>query len=149
MKIEKAMHADLRKILELQYLAYYSEAKLLNNYSIPPLKQSYDEVEEEYRLGIFLKATDEEDIIIGSVRAVVNDSTVFIGKLLVHPDKQGQGIGTRLLLAIENECKGARYELFTSSNSIRNITLYERLGYKRFREQKIMAGVNFIYLEKN
>ena len=36
---------------------------------------------------------------------------------MVHPEKQGQGIGTQLLVAIENEYPQQRYELFTSSKS--------------------------------
>lgn len=36
--IKRADKADLKAILELQYLAYQSEAKLFNNPDIPPLK---------------------------------------------------------------------------------------------------------------
>ncbi len=32
---------DLPAILELQYLAYRSEAELLGNWDIPPLKQKF------------------------------------------------------------------------------------------------------------
>ena len=40
MNIEKAEREDLQEILDLQYLAYQSEARLLNNMDIPPLKQT-------------------------------------------------------------------------------------------------------------
>jgi len=149
MIITKADKTDLKIILELQYLAYQSEAKLLNNYEIPPLKQTYDEAEREYIKGVFLKAVDENQTIIGSVRAYIEDNTAFISKLIVHPDKQGQGIGTKLLLAIERECPVARFELYTSDKSVRNIKLYERCGYVRFKEQRISDDLNFVYLEKN
>ena len=36
--IEKAKIEDLQEILELQYLAYQSEAKLFNDMNIPPFK---------------------------------------------------------------------------------------------------------------
>ena len=148
MTITKAVKSDLMEILGLQYLAYQSEARLLDNFDIPPLKQTYEEIEKEYTRGIFLKATDENGKIIGSVRAYKDSDTAFIGKLIVQPGKQGQGIGTKLLSAIERECPAGRYELFTSDKSIRNIRLYERLGYVRFREQKISDGLTLIYLEK-
>lgn len=148
MLIVKADEADLKSILELQYLAYQSEAKLLNNFSIPPLKQTFEEVELQYKRGSFLKAIDENNVIIGSVRAYINNDTSFIEKLIVLPDKQRQGIGTKLLLKIEKECPAARYELFTSDKSVNNIKLYERLGYVRFREKKINENLTFIYLEK-
>jgi len=148
MTIVTAGKSDLQAILELQYLAYQSEARLLNDFTIPPLRQTYGETEQEYLNGIFLKAMDEDGKIIGSVRARVKNDTAFIGKLIVHPDKQGQGIGTKLLSAVEGECRAARYELYTSDRSLRNIRLYERLGYVRFREQRVSEALTLVYLEK-
>lgn len=45
--ISKANMDDLQEILNLQYLAYQSEAALFGNKDIPPLKQTLDEVIEE------------------------------------------------------------------------------------------------------
>ena len=45
--IKRAQKEDLEKILELQYLAYRSEAKLLGNMDIPPLKQAIEKVYDE------------------------------------------------------------------------------------------------------
>ena len=148
MNIKKAEKNDLQTILDLQYLAYQSEAKLFNDPNIPPLRQTLPEVESEYQKGVVLKAVDENNKIIGSVRAYCDNGTVYIGKLMVHPEKQGQGIGTRLLVAIENEYSQQRYELFTSSKSEKNIELYEKSGYKIFSEKQITDELKFVYLEK-
>ena len=148
MLIERANLSDLRAILELQYEAYQSEAELLSDYSIPPLKQTYEEVKQEYQNGLFLKTVDENNVIIGSVRAHISNNSAYIGKLIVHPEKQGHGIGTKLLLSIEKECPVSRYELFTSNKRAKNIRLYERLGYSRFKEQTITKDFSFVYLEK-
>ncbi len=148
MNIRKAEKSDLQKILDLQYLAYQSEAKLFHDPDIPPLKQTLAEVESEYHRGVVLKAVDENNTIVGSVRAYYDNDSVYIGKLMVHPEKQRQGIGTQLLAAIEKEYPQQRYELFTSSKSIKNIELYERSGYKIFREEQITEELKFIYLEK-
>lgn len=75
--IKRADKADLKAILELQYLAYQSEAKLFNNPDIPPLKQTLEDVEQDYEKGIILKATDENNKIIGSVRAYCENDTVL------------------------------------------------------------------------
>lgn len=148
MNIKKAEKNDLQQILDLQYLAYQSEAKLFNDPNIPPLRQTLADVESEYQKGVVLKAVDENNTIIGSVRAYYDNDTVYIGKLMVHPEKQGQGIGTQLLVAIENEYPQQRYELFTSSKSKKNIELYEKLGYKIFSEKQITDELKFVYLEK-
>ncbi len=149
MIITKANQDDLPLILELQYLAYQSEAKLFGNPNIPPLKQTLQDVQAEYQKGIVLKAMDEDETIIASVRAYMENGTVYIGKLIVHPAWQRKGIGTSLLLEVEREYPDQRYELFTSTRSRNNIRLYERLGYKKFRERAITDELNFVYLEKN
>lgn len=148
MIIKKAEFYELQNILDLQYLAYQSEAKLLNNPNIPPLQQSLADIEKEYENGFVLKAVAEDGNIIGSVRAYSKNGSLYIGKLIVHPDFQGQGIGTRLLCEIEKIYPHKRYELFTSSKSVRNIRLYERLGYRIFSERMVSDDLKFIYLEK-
>ena len=69
MKIVKAEYKDLSEILKLQYLAYQSEAALFGTDDIPPLKETLEEVQEEYNSGVVLKMVSEDDSIIGSVRA--------------------------------------------------------------------------------
>lgn len=146
--ITKAREEDLKEILELQYLAYQSEAALFGNKDIPPLKQTLDEVVEEYNEGLVLKMTDENDVIIGSVRAHEKDGTVYIGKLMVRPDHQKKGYGRRLLLEVEKYYPGKRYELFTSTRSIDNIRLYQAAGYKEFEQKAVDDELVFVYMEK-
>ena len=149
MLIKKAQKEDLKEILELQYLAYQSEAKLFGNMDIPPLKQTIEEVYDEFQKGTILKAVDDEGSIIGSVRAYQKNGTVYIGKLMVHPKMQRKGIGTKLLLEIENEFPNQKYELFTSTKSIDNIQLYEKLGYKKYKEEAVSQKLQFVYLQKH
>ena len=167
--IQRAEKSDLRSILELQYLAYQSEARLLDDFTIPPLLQTLEGVEAEFAGGVFLKAVcggrktpPENAAIIGSVRGYCDGNTAFIGKLIVAPDMQGRGIGTALLAAVEAELAHAArydnksnlksdfdyYELFTSAKSERTLRLYERLGYVRCREQRISDKLTLIFLEK-
>ena len=148
MKILKAQYDDLQSILELQFLAYQSEAELLNNYEIPPLKQTISEIQNEYANGVILKAVDNCGKIVGSVRAYQKYGTAHVGKLIVHPEHQKKGIGTALLREIETICLSARYELFTSDKSQNNLRLYKKLGYRCFKEQEIIPTLRFIFLEK-
>lgn len=146
--IKKAQKEDLEEILKLQYLAYQSEAKLFGNMDIPPLMQTLEEVYDEFQKGAILKAVDDGGIIIGSVRAYEDGGTVYIGKLMVHPSKQGQGIGTQLLLEMEKQYLNQRYELFTSTRSEKNIALYQKLGYEIFDEEQVTEELRFVYMEK-
>lgn len=147
MLITPACKEDLQEILQLQYLAYQSEAILCGNANIPPLTQRLEQLIQEYDKGLILKAVNN-GVIIGSVRAYTKDSTLYVGKLIVSPVFQGQGIGTKLLAKIEKLLDHKRCELFTSSKSSRNIKLYQRVGYKIFKEEKVSDNLKFIYLEK-
>lgn len=146
--IAKATEADLPEILVLQYLAYQSEALIAGNPDIPPLKQTLPNLREEFQGGSLLKAIDPAGRILGSVRYFQCDNTVFIGKLMVLPVYQGHGLGTHLLLMVEQNCPGKRLELFTGKNSIRNIALYEKCGFCKFKEQIINENLTLVYLEK-
>ena len=146
--IVKADYEDLQDILRLQYLAYQSEAALFGSKDIPPLKQTLDEVIAEFREGIILKMVDENDVIIGSVRAKESNGTVYIGKLMVHPDHRCNGYGARLLAEIERYYPEKRYELFTSTRSIDNIRLYQRMGYREFDRRSMDDRLDFVYMEK-
>ena len=45
MMIERAKIEDAKEILDLQKLAYQSEAEIYNDYTIPPLTQTLEEME--------------------------------------------------------------------------------------------------------
>ena len=146
--ISKANMDDLQEILNLQYLAYQSEAALFGNKDIPPLKQTLDEVIEEYHKGIILKMVDTDNLIIGSIRAWEMKGIVYVGKLMVHPDYRHRGYGTKLLRRIEEYYPQKRYELFTSTRSIDNIRLYQKMGYQEFDCRRVDDQLEFVYMEK-
>lgn len=146
-EIKRAVRDDLQEILDLQYLAYQSEAALFSTQDIPPLKQTIEEVIEEYNKGVVLKI-EENNKIIGSVRARSEDGTVYVGKLMVHPQYRRNGLGKRLLNEVEVIFPECRYELFTSTLSVDNIRLYESVGYKEYKREEINEMLTFVYLEK-
>jgi ribosomal protein S18 acetylase RimI-like enzyme len=140
---------DAPAILALQKLAYQSEAKLNNDWSLPPLTQTLESLIEEFGHSVILKAT-LDDRLVGSVRARQGSDTCLIGRLIVHPDVQGQGIGSQLLRDIEARFdRVVRFELFTGSKSEANIRLYQRHGYKVSRTQSLSPTLSITYLEKN
>lgn len=146
--IERADSADAEEILQLQKLAYQSEAAIYSDWSLPPLIQTLAEMKKEFIETIFLKAYDAGRLI-GSVRASTHDGTCEIGRLIVHPDFQQRGIGTQLMSAIEAEFPHVkRFELFTGSKSEGNIRLYERLGYRVFRTEQLAPRIQLLFMEK-
>jgi len=148
MSVEQATIDDAQEILALQKLAYQSEAEIYNDFTIPPLHQTLDEIKAEFANQHFLKIC-EKGRIVGSVRAYVKEGTCYIGKLIVHPECQNQGIGTKLLQEIENTFDNvARYELFTGHKSRKNLHLYEKNGYRIFRRQQVTDDLIVVFMEK-
>jgi ribosomal protein S18 acetylase RimI-like enzyme len=148
MIIEKAMVSVAEELLALQKLAYRSEAEIYNDFSIPPLIQTLESMKEDFKNQLFLKAL-LDGRIMGSVRAYSKEGTCYIGRLIVHPDFQGRGIGTRLMNEIEKIFRGCkRFELFTGDRSERNLRLYQKLGYRMFKTAKVTDRTNIVFLEK-
>ena len=128
--------------------AYQSEARLNDDWTIPPLTQTLPEILSEFETKVFLKAMCV-DKIIGSVRAALDSGTCQVGRLIVHPDYQGKGIGTLLMNRIEAAFPYAeRFELFTGIKSINNIRFYRRLGYQECREEELSPKVRILFMEK-
>jgi ribosomal protein S18 acetylase RimI-like enzyme len=147
-RILRATIGDASEILALQKLAYRSEAEIYGAYDIPPLTQTEAEMEADLERQTVLKVVDG-DRIRGSVRAYEAQGICHIGRLIVHPDCQNQGLGTQLLRAIEAAFPQAeRYELFTGHRSARNLYLYGKLGYKEFKRERVNETLTIVYLEK-
>jgi GNAT superfamily N-acetyltransferase len=107
-----------------------------------------DEILSEFNYQIFFKSTFRKRIV-GSVRCYLEGGTCHLGKLIVHPNHQNFGIGTRLLLAAEQHFPNAkRFELFTGRKSEKNLYLYQKNGYRVFKNQMISEKLTLVFLEK-
>jgi GNAT superfamily N-acetyltransferase len=123
-------------------------SRIYNDWTIPPLLQTVEEIKDEFDTHVFLKAVSEHSIV-GSVRACMMGTTCCIGRLIVHSKWQNQGLGTRLITEVERMHRdAARFELFTGSQSAGNIHLYHNLGYLGFRREPLNSQVELVYLEK-
>ncbi|WP_024910980.1 GNAT family N-acetyltransferase [Chania multitudinisentens] len=146
--IDSAVVTDAEHILALQKLAYQSEARLYQDWNIPPLTQSMSSLITEFSDHVILKAVID-GAIVGSVRAKADNNRCLIGKLIVQPEYQGRGIGSALLAAIETHFPSVSYyQLFTGSLSSANIRLYQRNGYCISHSSPLSDRISIIFLEK-
>jgi ribosomal protein S18 acetylase RimI-like enzyme len=148
MRIEVATIEDASAILAIQKLAYQSEAEIYNDYSIPPLTQTMGNLIDEFKTHTIYKALQGNELV-GSVRTQVKGNSCYVGRLIVHPMVQNQGIGSLLMAYIENHSGIAhRFELYTGHRSERNLSLYGKLGYREFKREKINDSLFFVFMEK-
>lgn len=107
-----------------------------------------EELEGEFESHHVFKAVLGNDLV-GSVRTRVEGGRCYVGKLIVHPSHQGRGIGSALMSYVESRSDAAkRFELFTGHLSLRNLRLYERLGYREYRREKVNDRLTMIFMEK-
>jgi GNAT superfamily N-acetyltransferase len=123
--------ADVAELVVLQRCCWVSEAVANRTVDIPPLHESHADVAEWIgrwdTIGIRLHGR-----LVAAVRARLEGTEWEIGRLMVAPDLAGRGIGSRLLRVMEERAPaaGTAFTLFTGAKSDRNISVYERAGYR-------------------
>ncbi|HEX8932793.1 MAG TPA: GNAT family N-acetyltransferase, partial [Pseudonocardiaceae bacterium] len=149
LRVERAGIEDAGELLTLQRAAYVTEARLYGDPELPGLTQTLDELVDELRSVVALKAVVDHRIV-GAVRARVDGSVLRIGRLTVSPDWQGRGVGSRLLDEIENQPDLGvdRAALFTGHRSAGNLRLYARHGYREERREKVHERLVLVHLTK-
>src|SRR4051794_13567542 len=88
LKIARAGLADAEAVLRLQQRAYQSAAALYQNWNIPPLAQTLEDLRAEFARATFLKAT-VAGVLVGSVRARLRRGACEVGRFIVHPATSG------------------------------------------------------------
>jgi tRNA (guanine37-N1)-methyltransferase len=144
-----ATEADAGEIHTLQLAAFLSEGKAYDDLSIPPLVEDVEASVQRLKQGGVLKAVAGTRIV-GSVQVTVDGSVARIGRLIVAPDWQGRGLGSRLLRVAEQLAPEdvTSYELFTGAESDRNLGLYQKAGYREVRRVRQTPKVELVLLTK-
>ena len=146
--IESASPADIPEIIALQRLAFKKEAMKTGDWGMPAQAQTVGQLTAEFP-SLKLLVVRENGRIIATGRAKCEDGTVHMGRLAVVPEKQGRGLGSRLIMALEDSFPDVcRFEIFTSDVSLANIRLYERLGYREYARKKAPTIATLVYMEK-
>lgn len=140
---------DAGEIHTLQLAAFLAEGHRYADYAIPPLLETPEAAAERLRDGVVLKAVAGSRIV-GSVQLTVDGPVGEIARLVVAPDWQGRGLGSRLLKAVEKLAPGevTTFELFTGAASERNLAVYAKAGYRELRREAHSAAVDLVYLGK-
>lgn len=147
-QIQRAKPEDAGILLELQKEAYAAEARLYDDWTIAPLTETVEHLRDAIASAVVLTFA-EDGVILGSVRGEAVADACRVGRLFVRPNRQGEGIGSALLSAIEAEFGNAsRFELFTGSRSAGNLRLYRRHGYVVTGETSPSPKLTLVFLEK-
>ena len=137
-----ATAADAAEVLVLQRCCWVSEAIANSTMDIPPLHESLEAVRGWLPMAWVLR---DGGRLIGAVRGYLDADSWQIGRLMVAPDRQGEGLGGLLLRHIESQAPaGTRWHvLFTGAGSLANQARYRHGGYQEFK-----AEDGLVYLRK-
>ena len=93
-----------------------------------------------------LAAFNEEGILVGVLRAVGDGASIlFIQDILVYPEYQHQGIGTKLLQQILEKYKNVYQIQLATDDSTKTVSFYESNGFTSLTS---LNCVSFIYTGK-
>ena len=83
---------------------------------------------------LVLAAYDGEELL-GVIRTVGDGAAIiFVQDILVFPDKQRQGIGTALLMAILERYPNVRQIELATDNTPKTKAFYKSMGFKEMSE---------------
>lgn len=149
--IRTARRDELPTILAIQHDAFGRVAAEygIARHHLPPLTETVSDLEALYDAGThFYIAITGTGQACGAVRHTQHGGTVEIGRLVVDANHLRQGVGTRLMMALEGDCQEAdEFQLFTGAAALSALAFYERLGYTEVRRDSTGA-VDLVWLGK-
>jgi tRNA (guanine37-N1)-methyltransferase len=147
--VRSASPRDAGELWTLQRAAYLVEGARHGTFTIPPLTETLDELRTSLARDTVL-VVHQAGRLVGSVRGEAHDEHIwYIGRLMVAPDLQGQGLGTTLMDRVEALAPaGTRLlRLVTGTRSDANLRFYRRRGYREVGRRS-HPGVDVVVLER-
>ena len=124
--------ADAGELLTLQRACWVQEQQANPDLEIHALRESLAEVQEWLSTWTVLVAHRGGRLVAAARARRTEEGLWDVGRLMVAPDLQGQGLGRWMLEAVEAVAPvGIRgFELFTGAGSAENLRMYKKAGYR-------------------
>lgn len=149
-RIDLVSDEDAGELLTVRRAAFVTEAQLYGDPNIPALTQTLSELQTDLqRPDVVTIGAWEGPRMVGSVRVGLEEDRALLGRLAVVPDRQGEGIGTQLLLAVLHYLPEATKEvwIFTGQDSKHNLAMYDKHGFEHQYDQNA-GDLTYAYLRK-
>jgi tRNA (guanine37-N1)-methyltransferase len=148
--ITLAEPSDAGELLTLQRAAFVSEGRLNGSFAIPPLAETLADVEASLVTGTVLVARLRGRLVAAVRGEVRPGGRWYVGRLMVAPDRQRQGIGRLLMDEIEALAPPGTgvISLFTGAASTAVLSYYRRRGYAEVDRVDTVEGVPVVIMER-
>jgi len=135
-----------KEVLEIQILSYRVEAKIINFYDIPPLK---DTVETLQQCGETFFGYYHNEELCGTIAITTKENVIDIQRLVVHPAHFRQGMAKKLLKHVEQQNKDCHMiTVATGTQNTPAVNFYIKNGFLKTTEEKITESVSLTYFKK-
>lgn len=129
--LRTATQGDAGELLTLQRACWVQEQRANPDVDIHALHESLTDVRAWLGEWTVLVAHRGERLVAAARARVTDEGRWDIGRLMVAPDLQGQGLGRWMLEQTEAAAGDVRgFELFTGAGSAENIRMYRKAGYR-------------------
>ena len=145
MEIRRATPLDASAMTAISHQAYAPFLPLLGR---PPAPMLADHATHIAKDRVFL-ACDSAGTVLGYAIVIAADDGFWLDNIAVAPAAQGQGVGGRLVAAVEAWLapQSERYALYTNIVMSANIEWYRRLGFVETARRRV-DGFDRVYFEK-
>ena len=111
-----------------------------------PMLDDYAQVVRDHRAWVI----DDGGRVVGVLVLMDKEDGLLLDNVAVLPERQGEGIGRRLIEHAESEVRrlGHRHlDLYTHERMTENIAMYDRIGYEEV-ERRTERGFPRVYMRK-
>ena len=138
--------ATLTALVGLQRAGYAVEAELIGAPSLPPMRESPEQLRASGET--FLGAL-RDGALVGAISFKRDGATVDIHRLVVDPGAFRAGIATALLDALEaREADAAHWTVGTGAGNLPARRLYERRGFAVTEERIVPGGIRWVRMDR-
>jgi ribosomal protein S18 acetylase RimI-like enzyme len=134
------------EVLNLQKLSYRVEAEIINCDNIPPLREKIDDIidSQETYLAFY-----EGREIAGVLTYQIDEDSLTICKMMVHPNHFKKGIASMLLNHVfKLDVMTRRIKVSTGAKNTPAIQLYKKYGFTEVDGIKISEDLSIKSFEK-
>ena len=143
--LRRATPADAPAIAALVERAYVGYTPLLGRTPLPMLTDFAAAVADHPVWVLSAGAT-----VVGVLELIAREDHLWIDDIAIDPERQGAGLGRRLLAFAEDEARRLGLPalgLLTNERYVANIAMYERYGYRETHREPY-RGTDLIHFRK-
>jgi GNAT superfamily N-acetyltransferase len=143
--LRRARHEDADLVREIVRGAYARWVPVIGREPMP-MRVDYAKAIQKHGIDLLLLEGDPA----GLIETKLESDHLWIENVAVRPEKQGRGLGRRLLAWAEElaaEAALTELRLLTNEAFADNVSLYQRLDYRIDRREPFMGGIT-LYMSK-